>query len=222
LFDFFYISGDDLYEKIWPLKEILSKDLINQLTKFHFAKESNPPKSALSQRDPQKFNNSVIIKFQQAELLANWIGRNDDTIKRKLGISYEFQLLLRGSRDGMDMRTFHKLCDNKGPTLIIIKTIGLDKIIGGYNPLSWMSSRKFQITTESFIFSLGIKKNSHLLSRVQNSNRAIRDFAHQSPGFSDDLVFFNGTYKKISYEKYILDTNSFDMEDYEVFQVIKK
>ena len=55
---FFCISGDDFYEKIWPLKKILSKDLINQLVKFHVVKGSNPPTNALS-KSLQKLNISV-------------------------------------------------------------------------------------------------------------------------------------------------------------------
>ncbi|PKY43692.1 hypothetical protein RhiirA4_457747 [Rhizophagus irregularis] len=219
----FHITGNDFHEKIWPIKKILSKDLINQLIKFHIVKDSNLPTDALSKRS-QKLDNSIIIKFQQADLLANWIDRNDDAYERKLGVSYEFQLLLCGSRDGMDMKTFRNLCGNKGPTLIIIKLRGSDQIIGGYNPLSWRLLNHWQATPESFIFSLNMKKNSYILSRVQQaySSYAIKDLSNNGVSFgNDDLAFFNGACNKSYYEKRILDTTTFNMEDFEVFRVVK-
>jgi hypothetical protein len=219
----FHISGNDFYEKIWPIKKILSKDLINQLVKFHIVRESNLPTDALSKRS-QKLENSIIIKFQQADLLANWIDRNDDSYERKLGVSYEFQLLLCGSRDGKDLKTFRNLCGNKGPTLIIIKLKGSDQIIGGYNPLSWRLLNHWQATAESFIFSIDVKKNSYILSRVQQAYTAyaIKDLSNNGVSFgNDDLAPFIGACNKSSYEKRILDTPTFVMEDYEVFKVIK-
>ncbi|GBB90137.1 hypothetical protein RclHR1_00170041 [Rhizophagus clarus] len=219
----FHISGYDFYERVWPIKKILSKDLINQLVKFHIVKESNLPTDALSKRS-QKLENSIIIKFQQADLLANWIDRNDDSTERKLGVSYEFQLLLCGSRDGMDLKTFRNLCSNKGPTLTIIKLRGSDQIIGGYNPISWKLTNQWQSTCESFIFSLDVKNNSQVLSRVTQAyaTYAIKDLNNDGMSFgNDDLAFFTGTCSKSYYERNILDTNSFNMEDYEVFRVIK-
>lgn len=33
----------------------------------------------------------------------------------------EWSILYRGSRDGFSARSFHSLCDDKGPTLLIVK-----------------------------------------------------------------------------------------------------
>jgi len=47
-----------------------------------------------------------------------------------------FTLLYRASRDGYDANTFHSLCDRKGPTLVVLRTVQ-NKVIGGYTELLW-------------------------------------------------------------------------------------
>ncbi|CAI2366483.1 unnamed protein product [Moneuplotes crassus] len=48
---------------------------------------------------------------------------------------------------------FHDECDDKGPTLMIVKTKN-DKIFGAYCPVSWISENMYTETEESFIFTL--------------------------------------------------------------------
>jgi hypothetical protein len=43
------------------------------------------------------------------------------------------------SKDGFSSRTFHSNCDNKGPTITIIKTNN-NEIIGGYNDKHWANN----------------------------------------------------------------------------------
>ena len=52
-------------------------------------------------------------------------------------------LLYRGSVDGWKPKDFHKRCDNKGPTLTIIKTKG-GTICGGFTMQNWESSDGFK------------------------------------------------------------------------------
>ena len=54
---------------------------------------------------------------------------------------------------------FHKICDNKGPTLILAETID-NKKIGGFTPLSWNMTDKFicDESNQTFVFSLNLKK----------------------------------------------------------------
>ena len=42
------------------------------------------------------------------------------------------------------MELFHKLCDNKGPTLIFIKT-GTGHIFGGFTSLNFKSISKYEL-----------------------------------------------------------------------------
>ena len=46
-------------------------------------------------------------------------------------------LLYRGSTDGRTPADFHRCCDNKGPTLVVIKSG--EYIFGGYTSQSWES-----------------------------------------------------------------------------------
>ena len=46
------------------------------------------------------------------------------------------KLLYRGSKDGWDKKDFHRLCDNKGPTVTIVKS-SVGRISGGFTSLSW-------------------------------------------------------------------------------------
>ena len=48
-----------------------------------------------------------------------------------------WRLLFRASRDGFTNEAFHSRCDNKGPTITIVKS-GRN-IFGGFTELSWAS-----------------------------------------------------------------------------------
>ncbi|RIB25171.1 hypothetical protein C2G38_2031289 [Gigaspora rosea] len=115
--------------------------------------------------------NDIITKE-----ISSWIDRHS-TIYDISEIPYEFKLLLRGSKDGFDSITFHKLCDNIPDTIVVLSVENSDEILGGYNPLSWKfvtSGYGYIKTTDSFIFSL---KNGNLkesiLIRVDNPLVAI-------------------------------------------------
>ena len=47
----------------------------------------------------------------------------------------EWRLLFRASRDGFASETFHWKCDNKGPTVTVVKSGGY--IFGGFTEKSW-------------------------------------------------------------------------------------
>lgn len=68
---------------------------------------------------------------------------------------FNVELLMRGSRDGFRALDFHRLCDNKGPTLTIVQS-SLGKVFGGYTSLAWksVSENQFERDKESFIFSM--------------------------------------------------------------------
>ncbi|RHZ87135.1 hypothetical protein Glove_40g72 [Diversispora epigaea] len=54
----------------------------------------------------------------------------------EVSISYKFQLILRGSRDGFAPKTFWDMCHGYANTIAIFKVEGTE-ILGGYNPLQW-------------------------------------------------------------------------------------
>ncbi|CAB5352146.1 unnamed protein product [Rhizophagus irregularis] len=171
---------------------------------------------------------SVLINKNQAKRIVRWIDEKKNFIvcgERVNNNSHILKLLLRGSRDGMSRETFHYLCDNKGPTVIVAKVEKSKNIIGGYNPNPWTSSNKWIESTESFIFSFKSDGNREgiddiILSRIKNPCAAIFDGDNQyDVGFSSDLQLFMGTYERNNYEKKIMEENQFRMIDYEVFLV---
>ncbi len=57
------------------------------------------------------FNNN--IECEKWNKLLNW------NVK---GLHDEWHLLYKGNRDGFNAKDFHRLCDNKGPTITVIRT----------------------------------------------------------------------------------------------------
>ena len=73
--------------------------------------------------------NSVIVGNNSEYLsnLTNWI--------KPRRSENDWKLCWRASRDGWGNNIFHSLCDEKGPTVTIVK-VG-KYIFGGYTSLSW-------------------------------------------------------------------------------------
>ncbi len=65
-----------------------------------------------------------IVNEQYDDKLREWIG------------DYKWKLIYRTSEHGYKGESFHKYCDNKGPTLIVIKS-SEGWIFGGYTTQSW-------------------------------------------------------------------------------------
>ena len=63
-------------------------------------------------------------------------------------------LLYRASRDGAMPSAFHTKCDNKGATLVLIRSTN-GCVFGGYSNAAWSSNRNTYIpATSSFLFSV--------------------------------------------------------------------
>ncbi|CAI2166046.1 12501_t:CDS:1 [Funneliformis geosporum] len=138
---------------------------------------------------------------------------------------YNLLLLLRGSRHGFGVEEFREKVFNQGPTIIVIHIAGSKDIIGGYNPLDWTGSNKFNQSSESFIFSFRSDKRSSIttLSRVIKEKSAISDDDGHFIGFGHgDLKVFQGVCQRKDYMCPIHESPSFQIFDYEVFKVVKK
>ena len=71
--------------------------------------------------------------FEESEILTNEEHRS--VLKAWLPRDGKWRLLFRASRDGFAAATFHSKCDNKGPTVTIVKSGS--NIFGGFTELSW-------------------------------------------------------------------------------------
>jgi len=107
------------------------------------------------------FSDSLIINGNDIyiENIIKWIN-SEKKIKTKL--------LYRKSKDGDDYETFHRLCDNKGPTLILIKSKE-GFIVGGYTPLNWDEHSGWIKDDQTFVFSLSKNKIYRKISKNSDS-----------------------------------------------------
>ncbi|RIA97542.1 BTB/POZ domain-containing protein [Glomus cerebriforme] len=216
------ISTKDYFDKINPYEKLL-KLVSKNIWKFYSVSNVG-------------LDSSIITPHQRDHLYSlfvNWISQNDKIYKTRKFIQYEFKLILRGSRDGFIGDSFHYRCDNKGATIIIAKIKNSNKLVGGYNPLDW-EGRGSKSTSDSFIFLFENYKNinSGKISRVIDTKRAVRCFRRWGPIFgaynttmkSNDLAMnSNGEWVSISSSYPNLNIpNKFNVDDYEVFQVVKR
>ena len=76
-------------------------------------------------KSPSEFlPNTQLVNQQYDDKLRKWVG------------DYKWRLIYRASEHGYTAKSFHEYCDDKGPTLIIIKSSG-GYIFGGYTTQSW-------------------------------------------------------------------------------------
>jgi hypothetical protein len=211
--------------------KILPDDLCMDLLK-NFLNLSDPNSKLVDKSKPRinekikiRTIDSKIISYQHAELISKWIDKLEIT-DELLTSSFELKLLFRGSRDGLTSDEFHEFCDGQPRTITVAKVKGSNEILGGYNPTAWKSGLlgSYITTKDSFIFSF--ENNNHVLSRVINEKRAIRNHSFCGPIFGDgDLDLSNSgnsMCRRTSYDKSIRKTkNKFFIEELEVFQIIK-
>ena len=81
----------------------------------------------LKPKAPKNFEESVILTNEEHRSKLNgWLPQYD-----------KWHLLFRASRDGFTTQAFHTKCDNKGPTVTIVKSG--NNIFGGFTENSWGS-----------------------------------------------------------------------------------
>ena len=131
------------------------------------------------------FKESAILPHdsQYQTVMMSWLQED--------GISSDWKLIYRGTRDGFSASAFHTFCDNKGPTITLIKSVG-DCIFGGYSDVSWTSSGGYAASTDAFLFAFvsnGLGTTPFRGRVFQNSGNAISLSGDSGPTFgaSHDL-----------------------------------
>ena len=86
---------------------------------------------ALTQKPVRKiaFEESEILSADQVKNLVELL-KNSPILH-----SVNVEMLYRASRDGWAASNFHSCCDNKGPTVTVIKS--RNYIFGGYSEVEW-------------------------------------------------------------------------------------
>jgi hypothetical protein len=155
------------------------KDILKNMNEF-------TPKSF----DQDSFCQLYLNEYSSNDLFKSPILKDKqffDLIKLcEFNASDKWTLLYRGTRDGFEAKYFHLKCDNKSPTLTIIKAQDSGFIFGGYTEAAWTSLNGFQVDPNAFIFSLTNKEAKPCKMNVIDSNLAIYcDFNH-GPIFGGD------------------------------------
>ncbi|RGB39404.1 hypothetical protein C1646_754555, partial [Rhizophagus diaphanus] len=231
LIRFYDIEPTDFFYKVYCYKDILPQDLIHDLLEYHIvpdikSKVNLPPSRKPNLKYPL---NSTLIKLNHLPLFASWIDNKDTSHYNRKNNPYEFKLLYRSSQDGVDTQSFHKNCDNKGATIWIAKIKDSTQLIGGYNPLNWNGKCSWYATADSFIFNFinGGNISTSKVSYVKKQDRAVlcqhnfgptmgNIYCHNNSNWSNEDRGHGEVYPSIGIPK------NFEVEDYEVFQVIKK
>ncbi|RHZ74168.1 hypothetical protein Glove_227g146 [Diversispora epigaea] len=226
------ISSKDFYYKVWPYKGILPIELSDEIVRFHLDPDLQSSKLSPMARFPALNLDSKIINAKHLAMISHWIDKK--TGNPGTNIDKEFKLIFRGTRDGFTPSSFHKKCDNKGSCVVILKVKENGNILGGYNPLGWKGKDIWGYTEDSFLFSLGdgTTTKNVILSRVRSNfaNSAIFHGKMYGPVFGSSDLEMKEPYNKQqnwsaqahTYEKRIIDIQGFSVDEYEVFQVIRK
>ncbi|GBC03006.1 hypothetical protein RclHR1_04930003 [Rhizophagus clarus] len=231
LIRFYHISANDFLDQVLPLRKFLPKDLFNDLLTFYIAPDRKP--NVQLPRQSKFIYDSILVEHRHFVIFASWIDKKENSHYNVKNCPYNFNLLYRASRDGNTVAEFHNKCDNKGATIVVAKIAISEQIIGGYNPLYWESSDSWMSTFDSFIYFFTDKRNVKTAKvGYSNGNKySIGNYRKYAPIFGggwDLQQFSNGVWKchrfeNSSYPK--IDgspTEDFNVNEYEVFQVIKK
>lgn len=107
--------------------------------------------------------NPSFLKPEDLELLKSWINPNHKKIF--------LNLLFKSSVHGDSVEKFHAKCDNKGPTITVVKT-DKDFILGGFTSISWSSewNDKYIYDPSAFLFSLTQKRKLEPLKKLKKDN----------------------------------------------------
>ncbi len=226
LIRFDHISSENFLLKVYPFKVLLSEDVIE----FHMTQNNKRPNDDIDIQ-PQYIYDSIIIKPRHFAIFSSWIEKKNDSYYKGRNIPYGFNLLYRASRDGYTAAAFHSKCDDKGATIVIAKVKNSGQIIGGYNPLQWDSSNSNKSTKDSFIFSFTDKNNLQSANVVysKGDQYSVQCLSHCGPVFSYSDLYVRYDNDPDVWRSTVLSSyptlnlpNSINVDDYEVFQVIKK
>jgi hypothetical protein len=151
------------------------------------------------------YSNTKILSSEFQMQLNQFLGNNNQ----------QWQLIYRASRDGYTAKSFHQFCDNRAPTMTVIRSQN-GCIFGGFTTIPWSSSGFEQADSSAFLFTLknpfGIPPTKYLIRKqavqfaVCHKPKSGPTFGSLDNGGSDiflyspfnirgSLIYFPQTYK---------------------------
>ena len=177
---------------------------------------------------PEFHMSRVVMKESELDFVK-------EEIKKNLGLQknledIKFTPLFSTARDGDMAKEFHKKCDGKSNSLVLVKT-KTGKRFGGFTSLHWSyaSSGNWASDSKAFLFSLDKKKCYNIVQ----GNESYAIYCHSSYGpyfgdlyISNNCLYSHDNYASINYynyndEKYALngEEQNFYVDVYEVYQL---
>ncbi|RGB31949.1 hypothetical protein C1646_816955 [Rhizophagus diaphanus] len=236
LIRFTEISLDDFNYKIRTYKDIIPNQIYEEIERFHYkdTKVTLPTIFNISPRIGKL--DSKIIKPKLAKIIINWIDKKDSFTLR-----YKFNLIYRGSIDGISTESFKNKCKGQVESLVLVKVKRINKIFGGYSSIGFNSigdsllriyngNLRFYHSSDNFVFSFENDEDTQnmKISRVINHNKAIYDYHTTGFDFGFNSLFMyhdqclyanNDDY---NYESNLNTNVIHDIEEIETFIVTKQ
>ncbi|CAM4842959.1 unnamed protein product, partial [Rotaria magnacalcarata] len=138
------------------------------------------------------FPNGTLLKFEHKKKLNEFYGKTNQ----------RWELIYKATRDGFDANAFHSRCNDKGPTITIIKSNN-NYLFGGYTAIPWASDGLGKNDTTAFLFTF---TNPHSIPPTKyliDSSKATNAVYHQigiGPTFGSghDITLENASNTKSS------------------------
>ena len=182
-------------------------------------------------------SNSLLNSFFDESVIINQALNKDFLVTMFEGQTLDqTKLLFRATMDGWKSNDFHKLCDNKGPTLVLVKDTN-GYYFGGFNTSDWDKKDQWKSAPGSFLFSLNHKTKHEI---YQNEKESIYNGLYYGPTFGgthdlyiapdcnqntlshSDLGFSYQSpyqYDTDQSRNYLAGSYHFEVVDYEVFSI---
>jgi len=93
---------------------------------------------------------SKILRAGEKEILINWLPKKYQNRKLKM--------IFRASKKGFASNAFHAKCDNRAPTLTVVKAKS-GNVFGGFTTVPWGMSNSYRMDKYAFIFLLRKKES---------------------------------------------------------------
>ncbi|RHZ82384.1 hypothetical protein Glove_109g17 [Diversispora epigaea] len=224
LIRYFHISEKDVWEKLKPYRNILGMQLWDDLYQQRLFPNQSVKSLVLPARIisnpelPQRANEliSTIISEEHVAEISTWIDRKS-TIYSLTNVPYKFQLILRGSKDGFQPKTFWNMCNGHAGTVVIAKLyIFIEKWDIQNSILSRVANK-----------SCALEYRNSVEQNTYGPHFGALEFLLRSyvSDFTEDrqCICIYSCDDSDCYAKSIRTTNEkFSILDYEIFKIVKK
>ena len=191
-------NNEDKFKELYDIVNELKKEnneLKNEINELQKLKQENIQikeqikilidfKNKIEQEEERKKNlklDSSILNNEQ-----NKKNKIKEFISPNQRIKAELKYRL--TRDGTSFDTFHKLCDNIAPNLLLIKD-DKNNIFGGFTKVSWDKSDSQKNDIESFLFSINKNKKYY---QKHKDYKTIYCYSSYGPWFwGGDIGFYS-------------------------------